>query len=71
MLCPYFIIQWARVPKDVLREGLEHLHPAGVSGPYHPLNGDTDLTKKTPQIGSLVGARGLEPPDLTDVNRAL
>jgi hypothetical protein len=107
----------------VLREGLEHLYPAGVSnltnkksphGDFRwgrersnlqtlsPPNGGTDVTKKTqrwslevaakgsnvqtispPQWGhgcdkkdskiwSLeVGARGLEPPNLTDVNRAL
>ena len=31
---PFAGILWARVPKGMLREGLEPLHPAGVSGPY-------------------------------------
>ncbi len=44
---------------------------ARTSEPYHPLFGGTDVIKKTPGQESLVGARGLEPPNLTDVNRAL
>ena len=61
---------WARVPKGMLCEGLEPLHPTGVFGPYHPLLG-TWQKIKIPIAGIFVGARGLEPPDLTDVNRAL
>jgi hypothetical protein len=42
-------------------------------GIYHPLAGTRMWQRKRPpsQVTVLVGARGLEPPNLTDVNRAL
>jgi hypothetical protein len=43
----------------------------GTSEPCHPLNGGMGVKTKTAIAGGLVGARGIEPPNLMCVIHAL